>query len=55
MNIGEDKELKRLIKEFTGHSVQEREHKLVLRMFAFIMSILAVFGSVIFLLVKEWM
>jgi hypothetical protein len=55
MNAQKDKELERAIKEFTGHAAQEREHKLVLLAFAFILSILAVVGSVAFFLFREWM
>lgn len=55
MNTQKDKELERLIKEFTGHAAQEREHKLVLLALAFILSILAVVGSVAFFLFREWM
>jgi hypothetical protein len=55
MNTQEDKELERLIKEFTGHAAQEREHKLVLLALAFILSILMVVGSVVFFLFREWM
>jgi|LakMenE18May11ns_1017448.scaffolds.fasta_scaffold9882855_2 hypothetical protein len=50
-----DKELERLIKEFTGHAPQEREHKLVLLALAFILSILTVVGSVAFFLFREWL
>jgi hypothetical protein len=55
MNTQKDKELERLIKEFTGHAPQEREHKLVLLALAFILSILTVVGSVAFFLFREWL
>ncbi len=54
MNTQKDKELKRAIKEFTGHAASEREYKLVLLALAFILSVIAVIMAAFFLIAK-WM
>lgn len=54
MNNQKDKELKRVIEEFTGHAAQERDRKLALLTLAFILSVIAVIMAAFFLIAK-WM